>query len=78
MPRKVCFRPVSPCPWKLTPADINRQRAIDHPLSLTPLIAALGDPETRVIAAVVLLNVCSDYGSTPQLTLNTPLPRLTG
>jgi hypothetical protein len=42
--------------------DANRKRVLEHPLSLTPIITALSDPETRIIAAVVLLNICADYG----------------
>jgi hypothetical protein len=42
--------------------DANRKRVLEHPLSLTPIITALSDPETRIIAAVVLLNICTDYG----------------
>ncbi|KAF8250964.1 ARM repeat-containing protein [Wilcoxina mikolae CBS 423.85] len=41
--------------------DTNRKRVIEHPLSVAPVIAAINDPETRVIAAVVLANICTDY-----------------
>jgi len=43
--------------------DANRKRVIEHPLGIEPLVDALVDPERRLIASVVLLNIINDYGS---------------
>ncbi|KAI5782614.1 armadillo-type protein [Geopyxis carbonaria] len=41
--------------------DTNRQRIVDHPLSLKPIINAISDEETRLVAVIVLTNICLDY-----------------
>ncbi|KAL7269787.1 hypothetical protein RUND412_007535 [Rhizina undulata] len=41
--------------------DANRQRIIDHPSSLKPVIKAISISELQNVAAVVLYNICTDY-----------------
>lgn len=43
--------------------DANRYRVIQHPLGIEPFVNALSDPESQLIASVVLLNICTDCGS---------------
>ncbi|CCX31971.1 armadillo-type protein [Pyronema domesticum] len=41
--------------------DANRKRVLEHPLSIGPIVSAIVDSSTRVIAAVVLGNICTEY-----------------
>lgn len=42
--------------------DANRQRVIEHPLGLKPVVELVKDEETSPIATAVVWNICNEYG----------------
>lgn len=43
--------------------DRNRQRVVDHELSLKPVVELITNEDTQTIAMAVIWNICNDYGT---------------